>query len=651
MNICIDSYPTMTKFYLVIIGLWCTAITTPAFSQNPASCKSSSVKKSIKYYEDAERLNQSRESFTKIKEVLVKALEEDSTNGKAWWLYGDISFQHHKDDEMALAYEALIRFCPDASADAYLRLAEYYFKNKQFQAAIRLADEYLSFGSTKTENTAEANSIKIKSKLMMNPVDFNPVPLKGVSTTDPEYLAIISPDNEQCYFTRKFVEEQKGAVTMSYVEKFMFAEKVNDSFEKGQPMPFPFNKSTSGNEGAASINIENKTLYFTINKSGNFDIYTSEFINGKWTEPQNLGTGINDPKYWDSQPCIGPTNKTLYFTSNRGNANNTTDIYVINKLTDNSWSKPTKLPASINTDGSEKSPFMHSDNRTFYFSSDKLPGMGGFDIFMCKLKSDGTWSEPVNIGYPINTEADESGFFVSTDGKKGYFASNNLKGNGGYDIYEFDLSEKIKPEKVLFLKGEIEGDKSELINAKIELKNVKTKETVEVKVDSITGKYASVVAFDDDYILTVKKEGLAYNSQYLSKKDSTLNKPKKVNIAVAKIEVNKPYQLNDILFSTNSSELNQQDKDIIEDFAEYLKLNTSLKVSIEGHTDNAGNPTENQKLSEERANAVLNYLVEQGIEKSKLVSKGFGSTKPKSTNDTEENMAKNRRTEFVIISK
>ena len=146
-------------------------------------------------------------------------------------------------------------------------------------------------------------------------------------------------------------------------------------------------------------------------------------------------------------------------------------------------------------------------------------------------------------------------------------------------------------------------------------------------------------------------EGLAYNSQYFSKKDSTLNQPKKVNVEVKKIEVGKPYQLNNILFSTNSSELNQQDKDIIEDFSEYLKINKSLKVSIEGHTDNAGNPMENQKLSEERASAVLAYLTQQGIDKSRLTSKGFGATKPKADNDTEVNMAKNRRTEFVIIGK
>jgi outer membrane protein OmpA-like peptidoglycan-associated protein len=641
----------MTKNYFALLALWATTLFSPAFSQNPASCKPSAVKKSMKYYEDAERLNQSRESFVKIKELLVKSIEEDSTNGNAWWLYGDIALQFHKDAEMATAYEALIRFCPDASSDAYYHLGDYYYNQKRFKECIRLFDEYLSFGKVREEYASDAALKKVRAKLMMNPVPFNPTALKSVSTGDPEYLAIISPDNELCFFTRRFDENRKGAVTVSNVEKFMIAEKKDGAFTKGEPMPYPFNKSTSGNEGGASISVDNKSLFFTVNKGGNFDIYTCENNNGTWTEPESVSPLVNDAKYWDSQPSISPNGKALYFVSYRDAVNKTSDIYVTQKLVGSGWTAPSKLPKFINTVGNEKTPFMHPDNRTFYFSSDNLPGMGGFDIYMCKLKSDGTWSEPINIGYPINTEADEVGFFVSTDGKKGYFASNSLKGVGGYDIYEFDLPETVKPDKVLFLKGEIEGDKSELANAKIELKNVKTKETVEVKVDSITGKYASVVAFDDDYILTVKKEGLAYNSQYFSKKDSTLNQPKKVNLEVKKIEVGKTYQLNNILFSTNSSELNQQDKDIIEDFSDYLKINKSLKVSIEGHTDNAGNPQENQKLSEERASEVLNYLTQQGIDKSRLTSKGFGATKPKADNDTEVNMAKNRRTEFVIIGK
>jgi outer membrane protein OmpA-like peptidoglycan-associated protein len=294
---------------------------------------------------------------------------------------------------------------------------------------------------------------------------------------------------------------------------------------------------------------------------------------------------------------------------------------------------------------------MHPDNKTFYFSSDALPGMGGYDIYMSKLKEDGSWSTPINVGYPINTEADEVGFFVSTDGKKGYYASNSLKGIGGYDIYEFDLPEKVRPEKVLFIKGEVEGDKEAIASAKIELKKAKGKENYEVTYDTLTGKYASVVAFNDDFMLTVKKQGYAYNSAYFSKEDSTLEAPKKVNLQLKKTEVGQSYKLNNILFSTNSSELNSQDKNILTDFSDYLKLNQGLKVAIQGHTDNSGSPADNMKLSEDRAKSVFDFLSQNGIEKSRLSYKGFGETKPVASNDIEEGKAQNRRTEFVILSK
>jgi outer membrane protein OmpA-like peptidoglycan-associated protein len=431
----------------------------------------------------------------------------------------------------------------------------------------------------------------------------------------------------------------------------MMATRDKGEFNKGEPMPPPFNKAANGNEGGATVTIDNKHLFFTVNKAGNFDIYTSDEVKGKWTEPVSIGSNVNDPKLWDSQPSVAPDGKTLYFASFRDSINMTSDIYVTKKDDKGNWGKPQPLPAPINTKGNEKTPFMHPDNKTFYFSSDALPGMGGYDIYMSKLKEDGSWSTPINVGYPINTEADEVGFFVSTDGKKGYYASNSLKGIGGYDIYEFDLPEKVRPEKVLFIKGEVEGDKEAIASAKIELKKAKGKENYEVTYDTLTGKYASVVAFNDDFMLTVKKQGYAYNSAYFSKEDSTLEAPKKVNLQLKKTEVGQSYKLNNILFSTNSSELNSQDKNILTDFSDYLKLNQGLKVAIQGHTDNSGSPADNMKLSEDRAKSVFDFLSQNGIEKSRLSYKGFGETKPVASNDIEEGKAQNRRTEFVILSK
>ena len=636
----------------VLIPLLFLSFSESLPAQQKSLCPPTAIKKAEKYYEQAKAAKKDHKPFSDIRELCEKALAEDSTYSDALKLLGDAAYQSHNDKAMAPAYAKLLEICPDASSEAHYRLANYYYETKEFAKSITFFESFLDFNKVKEENARDASQKITRAKLMMHPVPFQPAPLKNISTGDPEYLAIISPDQEVCFFTRRFEEQKKGALFASSVEKFMLSKKNGETFEKGEPMLPPFNKSGSNNEGGASITIDNKHLYFTVNKNGNFDIYTSDEVNGIWSEPRSVGAEINHPDRWDSQPCIAADGKTLYFVSIRDSVTQTSDIYVSKKDQSGKWSPMKPIGAPINTEGSEKTPFIHPDNKTLYFSSDALPGMGGYDIYMCKLQSDGSWGKPVNLGYPINTEGNELGFFVSTDGKKGYFASDVLKGNGGYDIFEFDLYDKVRPDRVLFIKGDLKDDNDEVPSmAKIELRNTTTQKLADVVYDSTSGKYASVVLFEDDYILTVKKQGYAYTSGYFSKDDSLNTEPRKVDLTLKKTEVGGTYKLNNILFDTESSTLMQQDKNIISDFAIYLKENPSIKVALQGHTDNIGDPAANMKLSEDRAKSVLEFLVSCGIKRERLSYKGFGQTKPVAENNTADGRSKNRRTEFVIISK
>ncbi len=628
------------------------ALSFSSFAQKQSLCPESSVKKSNHYLEDAKDAKKSRKPFTQIVELVNKSLVEDSANGQAYKFLAETAYAAHEGKAMSIAYIKLIELCPDATADAYYRLANYQYETKEFAEAIKNFQSFLDFNKVNEENALDANQKITRANLMMHPVPFNPIPLKNVSTGEPEYLAIISPDQDFCFFTRRFEETKRGALTSMSVEKFMMSKKVNDEFDGGQPMPFPFNKSGNNNEGGASISIDNKHLFFTVNKNGNFDIYTSDESNGKWSEPRSLSDLVNDKKLWDSQPSVSPDGKKIYFASFRDSINETSDIYLTQKDENGNWGKPYLLGSQINTKGNERTPFIHPDNKTFYFSSDNLPGMGGFDIYMCKMNNDGSFSDPINLGYPINTEGNEVGFFVSTDGKKGYFASDHLRGPGGYDIFEFELPEKARPERVLFLKGDLKDDDNKTFSdVKIELKNSLTKEIIDVGYDTLSGKYASVVLFNEDYIMTVKKKGFAFNSTYFSKDDTSLVATQKVNVKLKKIEVGQAYPLNNIHFSSSSSNLNDQDKNIITDFADYLKENDQIKLAINGFTDNAGNPLENLTLSEQRAKAVFEFLASCGIDRSRLSYQGFGEKKPLASNETEQGKAQNRRTEFLIISK
>ena len=641
----------MTLTFCRILFIVCITCSS-ASGQFKTNCTQTIDKKAQKLLEKAFEARKEKKPYKEVISIAENALMIDSNYAEALKFIGDLSWQSNHDEIMAPYYERLIIVCPDVSPDIYYRLGEYYYGKNDFNRAISHYRSYLDSNTSEKSINDDANKKIVRAGFKAKPVVFNPFPLRDICSADPEYLAVISPDQEICFYTRRYEEQNRGALFPVTVEKFMISRKNGDVFSKGEAMPPPFNKKGSNNEGGASITIDNRNLYFTVNKNGNFDIYTSNEQNGVWSEPVSVGAQVNHPDRWESQPSISPDGKVLYFVSIRDSIHQTSDIYFSKKNTGGSWTPAQSAGSPINTPGNEKTPFLHPDNKTLYFSSDHLQGMGGYDIFMSRKKDDGTWSAPVNLGYPINTEADELGFFVSTDGTKGYFASNNLKGSGGYDIYAFDLHEEARPLRVLFIKGELKDENNETpVNASIQLRNTQTMELADITYDSTSGRYTSVVLLENDYIMTVKKQGYAYTSAYFSAADTGRPEPRKVDFNIKAASVGQSYQLDNIHFDTESAILNHQDSIIIRDFAGYLNDEKALKVALHGHTDNSGSPQQNLLLSEKRARAVYDFLIACGVDAARLISKGFGQSQPIDDNSTEEGKARNRRTEFVVLSK
>lgn len=329
------------------------------------------------------------------------------------------------------------------------------------------------------------------------------------------------------------------------------------------------------------------------------------------------------------------------------------DIFISERQPDGTWG-PARSFIEINTSGKDKSPFLHQDSETLYFVSSvsgDRQGIGGTDIFYVRMNDDGTWGEPKNIGYPINTQDDEIGIFVSTDGELAYFSSRK---GGRWNIYSFELYEQARPQKVIIAKGNLTDDKGEPVkDAKIQVSYANSDKVEEVEVKGEDGSYAVVIKNDEpsDVMITVKKEGHAFDSQLISEK--TVEKGETVkaqDLEVRKIEVGKPYTINDILYNTASAELSATSKFILRQFATFLKENPTAVITIQGHTDNEGDPNENLELSQRRAEGVKAYLVALGISAKRLNAVGFGETQPKVENTTEANKAQNRRTDFVITS-
>ncbi len=625
-------------------------------------CPLSDNKKARKLYEKA--LDVARSDKTEARSILKEALDLDSEFGRANFMMADLLIKQKRVADAEPYLRTVARVCPDLDPMVFFRLGSIAFENKNWKESQGFLKTFVDSRSKKEAEKSEARTMIQACDFYLqgyaNPVPFNPFPLAAISTAADEYLPVITPDNEMAYFTRSTFLEEKftGGINTERKrqERFSFAPNAgSNSFQAGTPMPSPFNMNN--NEGGASLSADNRYMFFTICKNDggdqlNCDLFYTVFQNGTWSEIKNAGPNINGKDTWESQPSLSSDGRTLYFASNRVGGLGGIDIWKSTKDAKGNWGVPENLGPRINTDGNEKSPFFHSDGQTLYFSSTGHLGYGGYDIYLSKLSKDTGWVKPRNIGYPINSERDDLGFFVSTDGKYGYFASDKLKGNGGWDVYSFELYKEARPERVLFVSGALRDENNQVISdAKVEIKNTRTREVTTVEVDSLTGKYVAVVAFDEDHILTVKQPGKAFTSQYFSAADSSIGKPIKMDLKVEDIKVGKPYKLNNIYFKTSSSLLNPETIIIIEELTKFLQENKTVSIAIHGHTDNAGNAADNLKLSADRAKMVFDLLVLNGIDASRLSYKGFGATKPIASNLTDKGKALNRRTEFMVTGK
>lgn len=659
-----------------LIFISCLLFPCISFSQEIAPCDLPDNKKAQKLFEEA--MAEKKPSVRR--ELLEQALELEPEHYQARYQFAYENIKLAEKNPMgsyafaAKNLEQVIQECPNYHPYPYYYLGNIAMGKKDYEKAVQYFNKFLKleyanvsdYPKDYEKRMEEAEQLKkdaeFYANVYKNPVPFEPVVVTGISTKANEYLGIISPDNEMALYIRNYEKLKKGDLTPKLVEEFTVSHSTANGFDGGGAMPPPFNMTE--NVGGATISVNNKKLYLTICKFDmegykNCDIYTSDFVNDEWTEPVSVGEGVNQKNSFEGQPSVSADGKTMYFVSIRADEIGTIDnmdLYKSEMQIDGKWGKAKNLGRKINTSGNEKSPFIHSDSHTLYFSSDGLKGIGGFDIFYSRQDSTGNFIAPVNIGYPINSENDDLGFFVSTDSKTAFFSSNELKtGVGGWDMYSFQLYKEARPEMMRIAKGELKDDEGKPVTAaKIELKNIKTKEIQQVDVDTISGEYVAVMNLNTDYIMTVKSEGAAFTSQFIAKEDTAVAKPKsvqKIDFEVKKIETGSAHRINNINFGTNSFAMEENSKLVLDEFILFLKENPTIKIAIHGHTDDIGNDGDNMTLSQNRAQAVYNYIAQKGIDKSRLSYKGFGETKFLVQNTSEENRAKNRRTEFVIVEK
>jgi outer membrane protein OmpA-like peptidoglycan-associated protein len=619
-----------------------------------SSCQAQKVSQSAlrlakMHYQNGEALS-SQHKYDEAIEEYKKAYDNNPALSDALFAIGDSYAALHDVENSKKYYEEYIKVKP-GNTDAYFALGMLMKDNGKYDEAAGYFETFISKEDKNQELIQKAKGYladsKFASEAVKHPVPFDPKSVGDkVNTSDPEYFPSVSADESTLSFCRKVGRMQED----------IFISKKDANQQWTQAVPISNLINTEHDEGALCISANGQYIFYSSNKPdenyGSQDIYFSYLIGNTWSKPYNAGPMINT-QYWDTHPSLSADGRTLYWLSTRPGGFGNADIWCSTLDSNDKWTTAKNLGPTINTQAQEFTPFIYADGKTLYFSSSGHPGMGGKDIYYSIKDSLGNWGTPVNLGYPINTPNSESCFILSANGKTAYFAREDKNDRNNIDIYTFMMPESEQPKAVAYLKGIVSDIKTgKIVKANIQLIDLETgKIAAAMQSNSVSGEYLVCLPPGKNYALNVSASGYLFYSENFSLKVKAANDPMERNIRMKPIEAGENIVLNNIFFETNESSLKPESMVELNKVFSFLTENKTVKLEISGHTDNSGDKSFNQKLSENRAKAVVNYLIAKGIDASRLSSKGYGDTKPVAPNTNPENKAKNRRTEMAVLSR
>jgi outer membrane protein OmpA-like peptidoglycan-associated protein/tetratricopeptide (TPR) repeat protein len=589
---------------------------------------------------------------------------------------------------------------PALSKDIHFKIGRGYHLLMEFDKAIKefeihlkklTADDKLS----KKETDKYIRECKTGKDMVKNPTRVWVDNLgKAINTSYPEYGALITADESVLiYTTRRPSETNKELINGEYMEDVFISHK-NEDGSWSQATSISNRINTKEHDATAGFSPDGLTLFLYYNSGKDEgDLYQSKKIEDGWEKPKNMGKNINDNKSWDTGASLSYDGKKLYFVSNKPGGKGQRDIWESNwDAEKEKWGEAKPIEGKVNTEYEEVGVFMHPDGKTMYFSSNGHKGMGGYDIYSSELLEDGTWGEPMNIGYPVCTPDNDVFFSISASGKHGYYSSFREDGEGEKDIYMITFLGK---EKVPLLSGEdnlIAGVTKpvteELVQAKIEVSfknlsilkgkvldaetkkpvksivdlsdNTKNEKVSEFSTDAETGKFLISLPAGKNYGIAVKSEGYLFHSENFDVPADAGYKEYEKIIYMKKVKVGESIVLRNIFFDLDKYSLKPESKTELDRLLLLLEENPTLVIEISGHTDTRGSADHNKQLSDDRAKAVVDYLVALGIPRERFEHKGYGEEKPmisdseiakiRSKEEKEESHGMNRRTEFKIIS-
>ncbi|WP_394355935.1 OmpA family protein [Spirosoma profusum] len=553
------------------------------------------------------------------------------------------------------AYRDAIQLQPDspASAPAYQSLSTILLRLGRYGEALPYLEKYQTLFAPQSAQVKRINrqlaNARFGQEAMQHPQNVDPKPISSVLQTTPsQYFPVLTADEQTLVFTALKPEGDEDLMAATFNGEVW-----------SPPVSLSPGINTPENEGTASLSADGRTIVFTACQGrkgfGSCDLYVSHKTGNDWSSPENLGPIVNT-RYYESQPALSADGRRLYFISDRPGGKGQRDIWQSDIGSDGTWAEPVNLGEPVNTAFNEASPFIHANGQSLFFASEGHIGMGGYDLFVADNGASG-WSMPTNLGYPINTSEDQASLFVAANGTRAYYSFEEQKDGISQKsrLYTFDLPETLREriKSVSYLKGVVEDAKTKKpLSATVELIDLKTNQVVSrVQADAQTGQYTAVLPSGGEYALYVSVPGYLFKSLSFDFTQKTKGDGLSLSVplepAAAGSSANET--LNNLFFESGRYDLAEKSRTELDRLAAFLQANPTLNVEISGHTDDKGDATANQTLSQKRAQSIAAYLTKAGIPATRIKAIGYGKSKPVAPNTTDENRRLNRRIEWRVI--
>lgn len=466
-----------------------------------------------------------------------------------------------------------------------------------------------------------------------------------------ELTPYITPDGKKLFFIRQDDPENKRFPKKGCQDIWYSKLGDNGVWEKAKHLGFPFNEAYANGIVGQSSDGNTRIIkgYYKKGEYQNIGFSASRLTEEGWSDPK----GIDVPKYAKMVKsehianCVSASNNIILMAFGEVEGKDIHDIYV-SILKDGDWSKPLKLGPKISTQYYDGMPFLASDNVTLYFSSDRPGGYGSNDIWMSKRLDDTwqNWTEPVNLGPGINSNGWEAYFTIPASGDYFYMVRDN-------DIVKIKAKEEQKPNPVVLVRGVVMNAKTNApIGTSINYIDLSTGNELGIaNSNPKTGEYTIILPYGKNYSFKAAQSGFYSVTENMDLTNVLSYKEITKNLLLSPIETGQVIRINNIFFETAKSVLKSESFFELDNLVKLLTDNPAMEIFIGGHTDNVGNDDYNNKLSKDRAAAVVTYLTSKGIVATRLTSDGFGKAKPVAENSTDEGKSLNRRVEFTIIKK